>query len=304
MQATETTAMSNIDQRPKGATGRPLGANESTPVESTTSTVSAASAASALDARERAVLAREQAADRREEAADLRDKLAQQLKEAMRAVSEKRARTATQLMEANENLVVAAVHSQTMTEAAEHAAVKMSLKAERDFLTGLPNRALLTDRLAQAITLARRHGKRVALMYVDLDNFKDINDSLGHSVGDLVLQSTARRLEACVRHSDTVSRHGGDEFVVLLSEIEAAQDALRAAEKLIITMAEPHLIGEHRLNVTLSIGISVYPDDGDELDAILANADTAMYHAKRGGRNNYQRFAPEMNAHLVARQFP
>jgi diguanylate cyclase (GGDEF)-like protein len=191
-----------------------------------------------------------------------------------------------------------------MTEAAEHATVQMSFKAERDFLTGLPNRALLSDRLAQSIALAQRHRKRVALMYLDLDNFKDINDSLGHSVGDQLLQSAARRLEACVRHSDTVSRHGGDEFVVLLSEVEAVQDAARAAEKLIKAMAEPHLIGDHRLNVTLSIGISLYPDDGDDVEAVLTNADTAMYHAKRGGRNNYKRFTSEMNAHLVARQSP
>jgi len=183
-----------------------------------------------------------------------------------------------------------------MTEAAEDATVQMSLKAERDFLTGLPNRALLTDRLAQAIALAQRHRKRVVLMYLDLDDFKDVNDSLGHAVGDQLLQSIAKRLEACVRSSDTVSRHGGDEFIVLLSEVEAAHDAARAAEKLLKALAEPHLIGDHRLNVTLSIGISLYPDDGDDGDALLASADTAMYHAKRGGRNNYKRFTPEMNA--------
>ena len=265
--------MSNIDQ---GATGPLLDANESSRANSTPTT---------LAARESAVLAREQAADRREEAADLRDKIARQLEERMRATSENSARTETQLLEANENLVVAAVHSQTMTEAAEHATLTMSFKA-----------------LAQAIALAQRHRKRVALMYLDLDNFKYINDSLGHSVGDQVLQSAARRLEACVRHSDTVARHGGDEFVVLLSEIEAAQDAASTAEKIIRAMAEPHLIGEHRLNVTLSIGISVYPDDGDDVAAVLTNADTAMYQAKRGGRNNYKRFTPEMNAPLVARQ--
>jgi diguanylate cyclase (GGDEF)-like protein len=189
-----------------------------------------------------------------------------------------------------------------MTEVAEHATMEMSFKAERDFLTGLPNRALLTDRLAQSIALAQRHAKKVALMYLDLDNFKDINDSLGHTVGDQLLQSAAKRLEACVRHSDTVSRQGGDEFVVLLSEIEAAQDANLAAAKLLKAMAEPHLIGDHRLNVTLSIGISLYPDDGEDIEALLTKADTAMYHAKRGGRNHCQRFAPEMNAGLVARQ--
>lgn len=256
------------------------------------------SATTTLCAREAAVLAREQAADLRQEAADLRDEVADQREEIMRVEAERRAHGETHLREANEHLVVAAIHSQTMTEVAEHATLQMSLKAERDFLTGLPNRALLADRLAQSITLAQRHGTRVVLMYLDLDNFKDINDSLGHSVGDQLLQSIAKRLERCLRHSDTVSRHGGDEFVVLLGEVRALQDVDLAAEKLIKAMAEPHLIGSHRLNVTLSIGISLYPDDGDAADAILTNADTAMYHAKRGGRNNYLRFNPEMNGQL------
>ena len=279
--------MSNIDRiGPKGATGRKLEANESYRATSTPTT---------LAAREAAVLAREQAAD-------LRDEVANQREEVMRDAAEQRAHGETHLLEANEHLVVAAIHSQTMTEVAEHTTMQMTLKAERDFLTGLPNRALLADRLAQSIALAQRHGKRVAVMYLDLDNFKGINDSLGHSVGDQLLQSTARRLEGCVRHSDTVSRQGGDEFVVLLSEVEAARDAARAAEKLIKAMAEPHLIGDHRLNVTLSIGISLYPDDGADAEAVLTNADTAMYHAKRNGRNSYQRFAPEMNDSLVARQ--
>jgi diguanylate cyclase (GGDEF)-like protein len=280
--------MSNIDHtRPKGATAQPLEVNKRARC--------AASTATTLAAREAAVLAREQAADLRDEVADRRD-------EAARATAERRAHAEAQLLEANEHLVVAAVHSQTMTDLAEHATMQMSFKAERDFLTGLPNRALLTDRLAQSIALAQRHGKRVALMYLDLDHFKNINDSLGHSVGDQLLQSVAKRLEGCVRHSDTVSRQGGDEFVVLLSEVEAAQDAALAAEKFIKAMAEPHLIGVHRFNVTLSIGISLYPDDGEDAEAVLTNADTAMYHAKRGGRNNYQRFTPEMNARLVARQ--
>src|SRR5450631_1090784 len=274
--------MSNTDRtRPKGTTARPLEANKRAR--------SATSTATMLAAREAAVLAREQAADLRDKVADRRD-------EAARATAERRTHAETQLLEANEHLVVAAVHSQTMAELAEHATMQMSFKAERDFLTGLPNRALLTDRLAQSIALAQRHRKRVALMYLDLDHFKDINDSLGHSVGDQLLQSVAKRLEGCVRHSDTVSRQGGDEFVVLLSEVEAAKDAALAAEKLIKTIGEPHLIGDHRLNVTLSIGISLYPDDGEDVEAVLTNADTAMYHAKRSGRNNYQRFTPEMGA--------
>jgi diguanylate cyclase (GGDEF)-like protein len=257
--------------------------------------------AATLLAREAAVHARERAADLREEAADLRDDIADRREEAARKAAERRARSEAQMREANEHLVVAAIHSQTMTEVAEFATLQMSFKAERDFLTGLPNRALLTDRLAQSITLAKRHGTRVALMYLDLDNFKDINDLHGHPVGDQVLQSVAKRLEGCIRHSDTVSRQGGDEFVVLLSEIQAAHDADHAAEKLIKVMAEPHLIEGHRLNVTLSIGVSLYPDDGTDAEAIIKNADTAMYHAKRNGRNSYQRFDPMMSAGSVAR---
>jgi diguanylate cyclase (GGDEF)-like protein len=279
--------MGNVDHLPKAAVVRKPEANESSRATLPPTT---------LAARESAVLAREQAAELREQAADRRDRIADQREEAVWTRTEHRTHAETQLLEANENLVVAAVHSQTMTEAAEHATVQMSLKAERDFLTGLPNRALLSDRLAQSIALAQRHRKRVVLMYLDLDNFKDVNDSLGHAVGDQLLQSIAKRLEACVRSSDTVSRHGGDEFIVLLSEVEKAHDAARAAEKLIKALAEPHLIGDHRLDVTLSIGISLYPDDGDDGDTLLVSADTAMYHAKRGGRNSYERFTLEMNA--------
>jgi diguanylate cyclase (GGDEF)-like protein len=255
----------------------------------------------ALLAGERAADLREEAADLREEAADLRDEAADRREDVMRAAGRLRAHNEAQLVEANEQLVVAAIHSQTMTDVAEQATLEMSFKAERDFLTGLPNRALLTDRLAQSIALAKRHGTRVALMYLDLDNFKDINDLHGHSVGDQLLQSTARRLEGCIRHSDTVSRQGGDEFVVLLTEILAARDADLAAEKLIGAMAEPYFIDGHRLYVTLSIGVSLYPDDGADAEAVLTNADTAMYHAKRNGRNTYQRFHSEMNATSAAR---
>jgi diguanylate cyclase (GGDEF)-like protein len=257
---------------------------------------------SALAARESAVLAREQAADRRQEAAELRDQAADKREEMRRATSLQRASAQTHLLEANQHLVVAAVRSQTMVEAAEHATLQMSIKAERDFLTGLPNRALLSDRLAQSIALAIRHCERLAVLYVDLDNFKDINDSFGHSVGDQLLQSAARRLERCIRHSDTVSRQGGDEFVVLLSEVESAQDAACVSEKLIKAMAKPHLIDGHELKVTLSIGVSLFPDDADDAETLLTNADTAMYHAKRLGRNNYKCFTPGMSATLPDRQ--
>jgi diguanylate cyclase (GGDEF)-like protein/PAS domain S-box-containing protein len=181
-------------------------------------------------------------------------------------------------------------------------ALKMAHLAQHDFLTDLPNRVLLTERLTQAIGLANRHHKQVALLFLDLDHFKHINDSLGHTIGDLLLQSVADRLTGCVRASDTVCRQGGDEFVILLAEIAQPQDTTQVAEKLLAEFALPHLIDGQELHVTLSIGISVYPDDGRDVDTVMQNADTAMYHAKENGRNNYQFFTAAMNAHAVRRQ--
>ena len=245
---------------------------------------------------------RQEAADLRQETADLRQEAADLSDKAAIAKAELGAITEAQLREANERLVIATVRAQTMTEAAEGSAARMSFMAEHDFLTGLPNRSLLSARLAQSIALAQRHGKRVALLYMDLDHFKHINDSLGHAVGDQLLLSVAKRLQTCVRVSDTVCRQGGDEFVVLLAEVESVGDAELAAEKLIEAMAEPHLVGSHRLHVTLSIGISLYPEDGKDAETVLSSADIAMYHAKRSGRNKSQMFTPDMNVRAVARQ--
>lgn len=245
---------------------------------------------------------RQETADLRQEAADLRQEAADQSDAAARAKAELGAVTAAHMREANERLVVATLRAQKMTEDAEGSAARLSFMAEHDFLTGLPNRSLLTARLAQSISLAHRHDKRVALLYMDLDHFKHVNDSLGHTVGDQLLQSVARRLQAAVRLSDTVCRQGGDEFVVLLAEVESADDAILISEKLIEAIAEPHLIGEHRLHITLSIGISLFPNDGTDVETVLSNADIAMYHAKKGGRNKYQVFTPEMSVRAVARQ--
>lgn len=180
-------------------------------------------------------------------------------------------------------------------------AQKMSHLAQHDFLTGLPNRLLLTERLSQAIGQAQRHRKQVGLLFLDLDFFKNINDSLGHIVGDQLLQSVAERLIACVRTTDTVCRQGGDEFVILLAEIDRAQDAAQIAEKLLASLLVPHLVDGHELHVTLSIGISIYPNDGIGAEAVLQNADTAMYYAKANGRNNYQFFTGDMNTRAVQR---
>jgi diguanylate cyclase (GGDEF)-like protein len=179
----------------------------------------------------------------------------------------------------------------------------MAHLAQHDFLTDLPNRMLFSDRVANAIALARRHGKRCAVLFLDLDRFKHINDSLGHAIGDKLLQSVAQRLLVCVRGSDTVSRQGGDEFVVLLSEIEHAEDAALSAEKMLLALAAPHSIAQKELRITASIGISTYPDDGRDAQTLIRCADAAMYHAKDKGRNNYHLFTEDMNVRAVERQF-
>jgi len=181
-------------------------------------------------------------------------------------------------------------------------AQKISHTAEHDSLTGLPNRLLLNDRISQAIASARRHRKQVAVLFLDLDGFKHINDSLGHPVGDKLLQSIATRLAAVVRGADTVSRQGGDEFVVLLPDLQQAEDAAIMAGRILRDVAKPHLLDQYELHVTTSIGVSVFPDDGMDAETLIKNADTAMYQAKENGRQSVQFFMPAMNARAVERQ--
>ena len=180
--------------------------------------------------------------------------------------------------------------------------LQMTHSAQHDFLTELPNRMLLNDRISHAITLARRHKKKVAMLFLDLDGFKHINDSLGHPVGDKLLQSIAKRLVNCIRGTDTVSRQGGDEFIVLLSEVEHSEDAAITARRMLQAVAEAHSIGQHDLHVTSSIGVSIYPDDGLDAETLIKNADTAMYQAKENGRQSYRFFKPDMNVRAVERQ--
>ncbi len=167
--------------------------------------------------------------------------------------------------------------------------------AHHDTLTGLPNRSLLHDRLDQALTQAGRSNHRLAVMFLDLDRFKNVNDTLGHHIGDQLLKHVAGRLRDVVRAVDTVSRLGGDEFVVVLHEIQHSDDAMMVAEKIIAALAMAVEMEGHTLHATPSIGISIYPDDGEEAYALMKNADTAMYHAKANGRNNFQFFAANMN---------
>ena len=167
--------------------------------------------------------------------------------------------------------------------------------AHHDALTGLPNRALLQDRLDQALAQASRYGHQVSVMFIDLDRFKGINDTLGHAVGDELLKEVAKRLKVTVRAVDTVARLGGDEFVVILNEVSGPDDAVLVAEKIIDTLGQAVSIESHELHVTPSIGISIFPDDGADSVQLMKNADTAMYHSKSAGRNTFRFFATAMN---------
>ena len=179
---------------------------------------------------------------------------------------------------------------------------KMRHLAQHDFLTDLPNRSLLNDRIMQAIALSKRNSTYPVLLFLDLDKFKHINDSLGHAVGDQLLQAVSERLTNCVRTSDTVSRHGGDEFVILMASERRPQDAALMAEKILLALSKPFRIGTQELHTSTSIGISAFPQDGIDATALIKNADTAMYHAKELGRNNYQFFRQDMNMRAVERQ--
>lgn len=173
---------------------------------------------------------------------------------------------------------------------------RMHYLAHYDALTDLPNRALFSDRLRQAMTIAKREKSHVALMFLDLDKFKPVNDEFGHEVGDLLLKEVAQRMQKCVRESDTVSRIGGDEFVILLPRIEVEQNAIQVAEKILYALVQPFELAGHTIHISSSIGVAVYPQHGGDEKLLTKNADTAMYYAKNGGRNNVKLYQPEMAA--------
>jgi diguanylate cyclase (GGDEF)-like protein/PAS domain S-box-containing protein len=174
-------------------------------------------------------------------------------------------------------------------------ALRTSYLAQHDQLSGLANRTLVNDRLSHAITVAERHRGKLAVLFIDIDRFKQINDSVGHAVGDHLLQSVAQRLLACVRHSDTVGRLGGDEFVVILSEVSHSADAAVSADKILAALGRPYSIDMHDVQITASIGIATYPDDALDADTLLRHADAAMYHAKDGGRNQHHFYERDRN---------
>lgn len=188
---------------------------------------------------------------------------------------------AAQLLEANEQLVISAVHHQAAADTAAQALTEVSRTAELDALTQLPNRVLLLDRFAAAIANARRHGTRLAVLFLDIDNFKLINDNFGHAIGDEALRRVAACLSSAVRGADTVSRHGGDEFVVLLTEVSNAADAIRVADKVLTMLGAATPVGAAPLRLSASIGIGLYPDDAEDAISLIELADAAMYVAKR-----------------------
>jgi diguanylate cyclase (GGDEF)-like protein/PAS domain S-box-containing protein len=183
----------------------------------------------------------------------------------------------------------------------KHYQARIEHQANFDALTGLANRTLVNERLRAAIAAAERSGLRIAVLFVDLDQFKFINDSFGHQLGDVLLQTMAKRLKACIREPDTVARHGGDEFVLLLSGYNNAEDVTRAVQRVHAAVAEPWMAGRREFHVTCSIGVAVYPDDGRSADVLLRNADSAMYKAKASGRNTIQFFTAELNRLAVER---
>ena len=191
------------------------------------------------------------------------------------------------LLAANERLLIAALEADTISDDQATQIESLTRTSQRDALTGTPTRAVLADRLDKAISMARRHSSRTALMFVDLDGFKAINDELGHLAGDTVLQLVARRLESSVRDSDTVSRHGGDEFLMLLAELSNASDVAAIATKMLAALAESVFVAGRVLTISASVGIAVYPEDGEHASTLIANADEAMYRAKKSGHGSF-----------------
>ena len=226
------------------------------------------------------VLLNQQAEEARAELVGLR----QDLMEVQHNLTEVRA---AELREANEHLVLAALHAETIADKALSHLGEMTRVSQRDALTNTANRSLMVDRLNNAVALARRHGTSFAVLFIDLDDFKQINDTLGHMAGDEVLQQAARQMQAAVRDSDTVSRYGGDEFLVLLADITQPADAAKVAAKILRALAEPIHADDHELHLSASIGIALYPNDADDTPTLISRADAAMYCSKRRQRGGF-----------------
>ncbi|MBC7501038.1 MAG: EAL domain-containing protein [Herminiimonas sp.] len=265
-----------------------------------------------VTAKESAVHSREQTADQRDHTALAREETVN-LRETVATSREKQideAETMKSLLEshierlrqANEHLVISAVQAYAMTETIQRAKDEMGHMEHHDYLTDLPNRTLLATRIVQAIALGKRHGKKLAVIFIDLDRFKIINDSLGHAIGDTLLQTVAGRLNAAVRSTDTVCRQGGNEFILLLSEISNIEAVGGFADKLCKAISAPYDIAATKLRIGASVGISIYPDDGTDPETLIRNADAAMHIAKNSGGDRFAFSKVDMTAHAVDRQ--
>ncbi len=213
------------------------------------------------------------------------------LRSAQALLEQRVAERTTELARANHGLEMEVAERRIVEQRVTH-------MAHHDVLTGLPNRTLLTDRVDQAIARANRSGGKLAVLFLDLDRFKNINDSLGHSVGDQLLQAVSKRLSACLRNEDTAARLGGDEFIVSLPQVAGGSEAANVAARILAELSKPFSVCGHELPAEASIGIALYPDDGDNTLTLMRNADTAMYHAKEAGRGNCQFFSPSMNVRV------
>jgi len=222
-----------------------------------------------------------------EQERDLRAELLKLRAQLMELEREADGKRALDLQAANEQLVLAALHADSIAEEAVKNLAELAHSSQRDGLTDTPNRALMLDRVETAIASAKRRGTRLAVVFLDLDHFKRINDTLGHAVGDEVLRLTARRLESVVRHSDTVSRHGGDEFVLLLTDVAKDSDVALIASKILAALAQPNPPGLPVDGLSASLGISTYPEDGDDAATLISRADVAMYFSKNNGAGGF-----------------
>lgn len=198
-----------------------------------------------------------------------------------------RSERVAQIVEANAHLVQAALKAQAAIDLANVDLERLTRLSQRDGLTDTPNRTLMLDRLQSAISMAQRRSTLAAVFFLDVDHFKTINDTLGHGVGDAVLQMVARRLESSVRDSDAVGRLGGDEFLVLLPEVSKITDTTAIAEKILLDIAVPVMIEGHALQLSVSVGIAMYPGDSEDASTLITLADAAMYSAKRQGGGRY-----------------
>lgn len=223
----------------------------------------------------------------RQQEATLRTELGRLEKKIAQAHKMLNGQLPAEIAEANAQLLVSALRSDTAAETAVSELEELTRTSQNDGLTGTPNRALMRDRMEQAIAAAHRRGTGTAVIFVDLDHFKKINDTMGHTVGDEVLTMVARRLEAAVRETDTVSRHGGDEFLVLLSEVTHPAHAAIIANKILASLDEPCQIGKGTLQVAVSLGIAFCPKDAHDADTLITLADAAMYQSKKAGGGRF-----------------